>query len=775
MKKWIPILLSAAAALLSVAAEPRPMVVEGFSDPALFEISPAVGRISEDGKRLLVDTTGSAGNWRWIWRTRAGVLKPGTGYVAEFRYRIENPDPTKYYFYILSRPVSADHPNYDTLRQRLGDAGTFQKVRLRFRTGAAADSAFQIHTYRKLRGEITDFTLTEEAGERYYPATAGAQPFTGSLGKLPTGAREFEVERPKNPDGKSLNAADFGVSSDNPDNVPALNRALEACRKDGAARLVLAPGVYRMTSDRAVSFDGLRDFEFDGGGATLLFLKKRDSNFRVRNCERVVLRNFNFDWDWEVDPLASVVEVVGVAPGTVDFKFVEYDRFPRRDLRIAIISSYDPATKSVGIEGGFDQGFEFTAGRGKAKTQWLSDNVLRVQMGNSDAYRPGQFFRMQHYYYDMHGIIMSDNRHLTLEDVNIYSCAGHAITVGGTQQYWQFLRVCIAVPEGVPRRAITCTADHCHIAQSRGFFKMEECEFSRGADDCLNAHDCSGFAVKSGPDSLTSRRNYRPGTLLELRHADYSPTGVKTRVRESRPSEAKPGAWELVLSEPVPDPIAAGEGFVLFDWSYDTRNIIIRNNRFHNNRARGLLLLGRDITIEGNRFFHNEMGAIKIETGYTLNSWCEGFGVDNVVVRNNEFDSVNPRDIGNDGRARDIYIGVYLKSDPSTERTDYPILSNILFEKNTFKDSFGLVAFISSAGNVTFRDNTIWNPTPRRLPLPFRGGFYVTAARGVRIVNNRYVASPNMPKPGVYADAASVRDLVVAGNVVVSEAPEKKR
>ena len=45
----------------------------------------------------------------------------------------------------------------------------------------------------------------------------------------------------------------------------------------------------------------------------------------------------------------------------------------------------------------------------------------------------------------------------------------------------------------------------------------------------------------------------------------------------------------------------------------------------------------------------------------------------------------------------------------------------------------------------------------------------------IRIVNNRYVASPNMPKPGVYADAASVRDLVVAGNVVVSEAPEKKR
>ncbi len=771
MEKLLSGMLAVFAALWCGGAE-NSVVVRDFSDSALFELNPVTGRISADGKTLSVDTTGVAGDWNWALRTRPGVLRPGTGYVAEFRYRVAEPDMAKRYFYMLSRPVSADHPHLDTMRQSLGDSAEFRRARLKFTTGSDADGAFQIHMFRRMRGEITGFTLTEGTGELYFPASADAKPFTGEWGTLPTGAREFEVERPKNSGGRTLYAADFGVAPGNPDNVPALNRAIEVCRESGAGRLALAPGVYRMTSDASVIFDGLRDFEFDGGGATLVYHKKREANFQVRNCERTVLRNFNFDWGWEADPLASVVEVSGVAPDSADFRFIEYDRFPRRDVRIAIVSSYDPVTKSVGIEGGFDRGFEFFAGRGRPRTEWLSDNVLRVHMQNPGQFKTGQLFRMQHYYYDMHGIVMSDNRHLTLEDVNIYSCAGHALTVGGVQQYWQFRRVRIAAPAGVPRRAITCTADHCHIAQSRGFFKMEECEFSLGADDCLNAHDCSSFATKSGPNTLIARRGgFLPGAPVELRYGDYSPTGFKAEVRSVRPAPDQPGMFELTFAEPVPEPLEEGEGFILFNWTYDTRNIIIRNNYFHDNRARGLLLLGRDVTVENNRFFHNEMGAIKIETGYTFNSWSEGFGADNIVVRNNRFDSVNPRDIGNDGKARDIYIGVYMKSDPSAERTDYPILSNILFEDNTFENSFGLVAFISSAGNVTFRNNTFVNPAPRRKPLPFRAGFFVTNSRGVRIVNNRYVASPNVPAPGVFADPDSVRELIAEGNTVIPSTP----
>lgn len=754
------------------AAAGESVILQNFSDSTRYTLREAFAVPSPDGATLRIDTTTSRNEWTPVFQTKPGMLKPLTAYIATFRCRVDRPGIDTKYLYFLCRPVSAGNSTLDTMSEQGGDSAFFRSVRIKFRTGNTADYAFQIHTHRQLKGEITDFRLIQSREDCYYPATRNAVPYTGPWGALPTGAKEFSIHPPENAGGTVVAAADFGVSAGAADNVEALNRALEHCRKIGAAKLTVAPGTYRMTADLPIKLERMRDFIFDGGGATFVWHKKRGANFRIDGCERTIMRNFKMDWDWEKDPLASLVEVVDASNNHVDFRFCEYETFPRRDLRVAIVSSYDPATKSVGIEGGFDRGFEFFAGRNRPGTEWLSGNVLRVHGRHLSQFRRGQLFRMQHYYYDMHGFVMNDNRHLTLEDVNVYSCAGHAFAIGGIQQYWQFRRVNIAAPAGVPRRLITCTADHCHIARSRGFFKMEDCEFSLGADDCLNAHDTSCYAGKSGRYTVITRNaaaigTFRPGVPVELRHGDYSPANFRSAVRSVRTVDTEKGMYEITFKAPVPDPVDGG--FILFNWAYDTRNIIVRNCFFHDNRARGILLLGRDITLENNHFRHNEMGAIKIETGYTFNAWSEGYGADNIVVRNNRFDSVNPRNVGNDGKARDIYMGVYMKTDPSTQRTDYPILSNILFENNTFKDSYGLVAFISSARNVTFRNNTFKNPTPRREPLPYRAAFYITNATEVRIVNNRYIASPNVPNPGVCADPYSVKGLVASGNIVVSE------
>ena len=204
---------------------------------------------------------------------------------------------------------------------------------------------------------------------------------------------------------------------------------------------------------------------------------------------------------------------------------------------------------------------------------------------------------------------MVDNRHVTVEDVNIYSSPGNLFFIDGQQQYWQFRRVRVVPPEGVPRRAITSTADYCHISRSCGFFKMENCEFSMGADDILNAHDCSGFAMKSGPNAITSRninvrgiKSYRPGAEIELRHSDYSPTGFRAAIRSIRKLDEAAGIYEFTFDREVPEPNRAGQGFVMFNRSFGTRNLIIRNNYFHDSRLRGNLILASDVTIENNRF-----------------------------------------------------------------------------------------------------------------------------------------------------------------------------
>ena len=162
------------------------------------------------------------------------------------------------------------------------------------------------------------------------------------------------------------------------------------------------------------------------------------------------------------------------------------------------------------------------------------------------------------------------------------------------------------------------------------------------------------------------------------------------------------------------------------------------------------------------------MGAIKFETGYTFNLWCEGLGVRNVVVRNCVFDSVNYTGRKYQGKARDIFFGVYMRNDPSYEQTRYPIISDILFENNTFKNSFGLVALISSSGNITFRNNTFENTLKRTAEYPYRGAFYINNSSDIKIINNTWKASPLVPNPGVYYDADTVSGLVVEGNKVVS-------
>ncbi|MFR6032406.1 MAG: hypothetical protein ACLUKN_04030 [Bacilli bacterium] len=52
---------------------------------------------------------------------------------------------------------------------------------------------------------------------------------------------------------------------------------------------------------------------------------------------------------------------------------------------------------------------------------------------NLFAFKEGMLFRAHHYYYDMVGIRMRSNEHLTLQNINIFSCVGHGLAVSGTQ------------------------------------------------------------------------------------------------------------------------------------------------------------------------------------------------------------------------------------------------------------------------------------------------------------------------------------------------------
>jgi polygalacturonase len=350
----------------------------------------------------------------------------------------------------------------------------------------------------------------------------------------------------------------------------------------------------------------------------------------------------------------------------------------------------------------------------------------------------------------MGGFVFVRCRDVSLDSIEVKSTPGHAFLVSGGERF-HLKNVNVRPPEGDPRRVISSTADHFHVARSHGWIKLEGCEFAGGGDDCVNVRD--GTAYASGlTDAHTVRtvrgksdRLFAPGDRVELLRSDYVPTGFTAPVREVRVIDAAKQTYDVVFAEKVPS--SSGDGYVLINREYGSSNVILRDCYFHDNRARGVVLQASDATIERCRFVRNESCAMKITTGWTLKLWCEGYGATNIVVRDCTFDRAN----GANRDSQDIYFGTYRK-EPSAARRDAcetPVFRDILFENNRFVDSFGLTAFVGSCGNIVFRGNSFANPSAAKVARPERGAFRICASKDVVFESNVWEPSAHAPKAGM--------------------------
>ena len=728
--------------------------------------------VSPDGSALVLDSTGVPKDFGWRRYAYAGkdwFLERGARFRLSFKAKLEAAGKGGRIL-VLVRPVDENSHHFDCGSVTVIPTGKKTVVAdLKFTVGNRSDYCIQIHSWNRIRAEISEMKL-EKSGPLRFDAVGGVSPRieTDSAGE-PKGAKEFTVDMPLPGNGTVLDVADFGASESSEDNTVAFRAAFAAAKKRQASRLAVPKGLYRFTSDLPLSLKGFSDFTFDGGGSTFVSYRRNGAFLNIENCTRVRLCGFTLDWDWSRTPLASAVEVKATTGKTVDLEFLDYDVFPDKGAFFTCASPLDPVTRIIGLEGRVSCSFDkYTCKTRTTDVSWIAPNVARIPRP-AKGMEKGQQFRLQHYYYHMGGFAMHSNSHLRLERIRVLSTPGHAFRISGTQHHTLFSKVDIVAPRDDRRRLITCTGDHLHLSNSGGYVKMENCEFSLGGDDIFNMHDNTAFAEKTGAKSmrvLNSPHYYvdlPKGTPIELRNMDYSPSGRICTIAESRRTGSRTA--DLLFEEDIPG--EAGDGFILFDRRYDTHNMIVRDCVFHGNRGRGLLIAARDVTVERNVFRRHESGAIKIETGFTLDHWSEGYGVSNVVVRNNIFDSVNPSGRPASHRQRSVYSGIYLKTDPSAATTPYPIIRDVLFAGNEFRESTGVIAYLTSIKNVTFRDNTFSDTVPRANELAYRSQFYLENARDVRIVNNRWIKSACVKAPGVEWDPDTCENVVVQGNSLV--------
>jgi parallel beta-helix repeat protein len=235
-----------------------------------------------------------------------------------------------------------------------------------------------------------------------------------------------------------------------------------------------------------------------------------------------------------------------------------------------------------------------------------------------------------------------------------------------------------------------------HINDSDGCFLIENCEFCRQGDDDVNINSGVGWIKSVSGDTVTfeadGSMNAEPGDTMAFRDPGFNLTEVTAEVKTAERLDH--GMRRVTFTNPLPQ--AVQEGGFLFNLDNTGGNYVIRNNYFHEHRARGLLLQTSNGLVENNTFYKTTHNAIKIIMDIN-GVWHEGTGADNILVRNNKF--IECAVIGTEI----IEVGTHLldKSNRSNAFT------NIVIEDNEFTDICGNLMAVNNVNGFVFRRNTV--------------------------------------------------------------------
>ncbi len=510
---------------------------------------------------------------------------------------------------------------------------------------------------------------------------------------------KFYVQRPKSDILNEVNAAEFGLSEDNADNFEAFQNALNYCSRHPQTKLVIDKGTYYFRSINGLDADNCTDLLIEGSGATFVF-SSTGYKFFIRNSDCVEIRNLNFDWNWAESPLASLVTVYNSNPDadTIDliFKNAEYCN---ENNRLMAITQCDPETITFGAKYSSKESYLYQDATAVKSVKKISDNTLRItHNGCMDGFENGETYILRHYVYDGTIFNIRDySENITFDNVSIYGSPGMAYICEGNCSHFQIINSFIGInPEYRNSRCVSLTADAIHIVNTDGCFNISGCDISGMGDDAINVHDGLGYVSAANGTALTliaSAMRLEVGDTLAFKNDKFENTDVTAKIVSVKALE---GITKEVIVESLSENITAG--WTAYNTECNSGNYVIRNNYFHENRARGLLLQSSNGLCENNRFYKTMAQAIKVVMDIEPTLWQEGTGVDNLIIRNNAFEMCNYSDWGSV-----IEIGTNIAG----KSAETAVFTNIEITSNTFTDIPSRLMRVNNVNGFVFSRNTV--------------------------------------------------------------------
>ena len=708
--------------------------------------------------------------WNTLISVPTGVLQGGREYLAELSYTVVISPPypgTPFFgcFHMFARSKSLGQER-DVWLNWLGDPGDRGTARLPLVLAPADDWTFTVGC--KGAGEllVDSLVIREGTGFTFVPATAGAAVPPTSI-PVATGSRPVVLDPPAAGSGLEISVQEFGMVADGPDspatpevaaaNALALHRALRACGTRNASRLVIPPGTYRLAPKDPLSLDDLHDLTIDGQGAELIYTKllRNTSAWNLRNCARVVVRDLVIDWDWSLNPIASVARVESVSADRLScvLAFPDLDAAVVERLKTAEwthITPVDPVTrKALNAVRLTPKVLSRESGEG---------GTLKVAFSTPQPLAAGGHHMIRHLYYEMGAFKLNDCSHLLFERVKVYSMPGMG-WVGRGDLHHLALRNCAVQIRPGTRRMFSTSADGFHILDSQGSILIEDSEITGTGDDCINIHDnCAQGVQKTGPNALVLINNPKwrmkvaPGDRVELYRPDYAPLGFTGTVKTVTYSGKNNADAVLEFAEPLPATVSPLS--IAFNHRYGTCDVRIARNRFDHGRV---LISARRATIEGNEFDHPWANAIQLATEIAGALWSEGSGNEDIVIRGNVIRGANK--IGKFGGPAIHAVPVL-----PAGRTTHPLFRNILIEDNRIIDSHGPILTLGACQDVVVRGNRIEADAPVPGANALAGCIKVECGSGLHLGGNTWKAGTGQVKPGVLVDAGTTHDVKTAGN-----------
>lgn len=527
----------------------------------------------------------------------------------------------------------------------------------------------------------------------------------------------------------TIKVSDFGLKPGTKENaIPAIIKAINECKKHPNSVLLFEKGRYDFRIDSsftreyfesnttndgpknlAILIEGCKGLTLDGGGADFIF-HGAIQPLTLDSSENIHIKNINIDWDI---PLTAQAKIVAATPKNIDLE-IDTTQFPYEITNGKLIFTgenwkaapngfmeYEANTHRIAAETG-DQGC--IRGDWKKYTfEELKPGIVRMNGEFTRTPATGNILILRHSKRDHAGIFIQTSTNVTLENINLYHCAGLGILSQFSRNLnYQNVKV---IPNSAKNRYISGHDDGFHVSNCAGKVTITGCEFGGLMDDPINVHGTSVKIIERLSDRrLKCRFMHEQSTNMSWGHLNDTIGFIKHRSMQtvSRGTlthfeKVTRDEFVVEFNQPLPSEIQVGYALENLSWS---PALTIQKCTFGSCRARGLLVSTPGKVLIDNNTFESSGSAILVAGD--ANGWYESGAVSDVTITNNIF---------KDGCMTSMYqfcegiISIY----PIIPEVDSikPFHRNITIEHNTFNAFDYPVLYALSVDGIRFNYNRI--------------------------------------------------------------------